>query len=33
MGMGLDSFQEPSGHDLGKIPIGPVYVLKKGKEK
>ena len=31
--MGLDSFQEPSACDLGKMQIGTVYVLKKGKEK
>ena len=29
--MGLDSFQEPSACDLGKMQIGTVYVLKKEK--
>ena len=31
--MGLDSFQEPSACDLGKMQIGTVYVLKKGKRE
>ena len=33
MHLGLGSFQEASACDFGKMQIGTVYVLKKGKEK